>query len=154
MRSHWCNCAVGIDDEIQKIDEMEDHISPVDPDVVNIRKLISTFELCHHKAEKWIQNIIEAIATGETNKGLGTRTAGQVHAAEEVWQNACTVLSAWCEGTQEEVAELQVSSISASQLLEFLGEPSALKEWQVRRVIEKISSTINWPPCPQAKLTA
>ena len=97
-RSWWRNCALEADSEILAIDRMEDRIAPLDPDAEKVRELISSLELCHHKAERWVWNIIEAIGAGETRKGLGTRVPGQQHPAEKVWQNACTALSAWCTG--------------------------------------------------------
>jgi len=144
-RSRWRNCARQADSEILAIDRMEDHLAPVDPDVEKIRELISTLELCHHKAERWVGNIIQAIATGETRKGLGTRSPGQQHPAEKVWQNACAALSRWSAGSPSTKVDLDIGTLPASLLLACLGERSALKEWQVQRVIEKIRSTIHWP---------
>ena len=80
-RSWWRNCALHADSEILAIDRMEDHIAPIDLNVAKIRELISSLELCHHKAERWVENIIKAIGAGETGKGLGTRPPGQQHTA-------------------------------------------------------------------------
>jgi hypothetical protein len=93
-RSWWRNCAIGTDPGIQEIDSLEEQIAPIDPDTTRIRELISTLELCHHKAERWVESIIEAIGAGKTEKGLGTRSPGQTHPAETVWANACAALSA------------------------------------------------------------
>lgn len=112
---------------------MEDEIHPLDQNVSAIRNLISGLELCHHKAERWVSNIIEAIRLGETGKGLGTRRPGQSHPAEQAWQRACDSLSAWCAGCP------------AESVAQCVGDRSALKEWQVQRVIEKIRSVIGWP---------
>jgi hypothetical protein len=144
-RSWWRNCALQADSEILAIDKMEDHIAPIGANVSKIRELISTFELCHHKAERWVGNIIEAIDAGETQKGLGTRAPSQQHPAETVWQNACAALSAWCAGCPGTKVDLSIDTIPASQLLASIGERSPLKEWQVQRVIEKIRSVIHWP---------
>ena len=124
---------------------MEDRISPLAPDVIKIRELISSFELCHHKADRWVGNIIEAIGTGGSGKGLGTRSPGQLHPAEKTWQNACAALSAWCEGSRSAAVDLWVDTVPASRLLACLGERSPLKQWQVRRVIEKVRSFVHWP---------
>ena len=97
-RTWWQNCALKADSEILAIDRMEDRIAPIATDASEIRGLISTLELCHHKADRWVANIIEAIGVGKTGKGLGTRSPGQQHPAESVWQNACVALSAWVEG--------------------------------------------------------
>jgi len=101
--------------------------------------------LCHHKADRWVNNIIEAIGTGKTQKGLGTRSPGQKHPAEKVWQNACTALSLWCGGNPIDKVDLSIGDIPASRLLVCLGDHSPLKEWQVQRMIEKIRSQIHWP---------
>ena len=145
LRSWWRNCALHADSEIMAIDEMEDQVVPIGASVSRIRELISSLELCHHKADRWVYNIVEAIGAGETTKGLGTRPPGQRHPREAVWQNACAALSAWCAGCPSTQIDLSVDTIPASQLLACLGERSPLKEWQVQRVIERIRSAIHWP---------
>jgi hypothetical protein len=136
---------VETDSEIQGIDELEDRIAPIDPNVAKIRELISSLELCHHKAERWVAGIIEAIGRGQTQKGLGTRSPGQVHPIETVWQNACATLSAWCAGCPSDSIAFTVGSAAASDLLAGLGPRSPLKEWQVQRVSERIGNLIGWP---------
>ncbi len=144
-RSRWRNCAVETDSEILAIDRMEDDVAPIAEEVSRIRELISSLELCHHKAERWVGNIIEAIGAGETRKGLGTRSPGQRHATESVWQNACAALGAWIAGCPAASVDLTIDTVPASRVLAGLGERSPLKEWQVQRVIEKIRSAIHWP---------
>jgi hypothetical protein len=124
---------------------MEDHIAPITADASKIRELISGLELCHHKAERWVENIISAIGSGETNKGLGTRSPGEPHPVEKVWQNACAALSAWCAGCPSTKVDLSVDTVPASELLACLGERSPLKEWQVQRVVEKLRENIHFP---------
>ena len=141
----WRNCAMEADWEILAIDKMEDHIAHIGANVSKIRELISSLELCHHKAERWVGNIIEAIGGGETRKGLGTRSPDQQHPTEKVWQNVCTVLSAWCTGCSDTLVDLSIEPVPVSRILACLGERSPLKEWQVQRVIEKIRSLIHWP---------
>lgn len=144
-RTWWRNCALHADSEILDIDRVEDHLAPISPNISRVRELISSLELCHHKAERWVCNIVEAIGAGETQKGLGTRPPGQQHPAEKVWKNACAALSAWCAGCPGTKVDLLIDTIPASRLLACLGERSPLKEWQVQRVIEKIRSAIHWP---------
>jgi len=144
-RSWWRNCALEPDSQILAIDTMEDHISPIAPGVSRIRELISALELCHHKADRWVHNIIEAIGAGQTKKGLGTRSPGQYHAVEQVWRNACAALSAWCAGCASTSLELSIGTVPAPQMLARLRERSPLKEWQVQRVVEKIRSVVHWP---------
>ncbi len=144
-RSCWRNCALEADSEVLDIDRMEDEIAPIAPSVSRIRELISSLELCHHKADRWVNNIIQAIGAGETQKGLGTRSPGQEHPAEKVWQNACAALSAWRAGCPSTKVDLSIDTVPAFRLLACLGERSPLKEWQVQRVIEKVRSAIHWP---------
>jgi hypothetical protein len=144
-RPWWRNCAVEADPEILDIDRLEDDIAPIARDVQTIRELISSLELCHHKADRWVYNIVEAIGGGETKKGLGTRLPDRVHSVEKIWQNACASLSAWCAGCPSTSVDLSIDRVPASQMLTCLGERSALKEWQVQRVIEKTRSLIRWP---------
>ena len=153
-RPLWQNCAIEADAEIQEIDELEDRLAPLPAEITRIRALISTLELCHHKAERWIESIIEAIGTGRTEKGLGTRGPGQIHPAETVWSSAGAALSAWCAGCPVDAIELTVGPSAASTLLAGLGERSPLKEWQVQRVIERIRSLIGWPQSDSDPATA
>jgi hypothetical protein len=110
-----------------EIDRLEDQLGPLDPKVAKIRELVSTLELCHHKAERWVESIIEAIGAGTTEKGLGTRSPGQTHPAETVWGNACAALSAWCAGCPAEAVDLTVGAVAAPKLLAGLGERSPLR---------------------------
>ena len=144
-RTWWRNCASETDSEMLKIDRMEDRIAPLSPGVSRVRELISSLELCHHKTERWVDNIIEAIAAEETEKGLGTRPPDQSHPAESIWQNACTALTAWCAEGPEASADVSVGHIPATRMLAALGERTPLKDWQVQRVIEKIRESIHWP---------
>jgi hypothetical protein len=149
-RSWWRNCAVAVDDEIREIDRLEDAIAPLAPGVVRTRRLIATLELCHHKAERWVANIVDAIASGDTAKGLGTRPAGAVHPVERTWQSGCAALSAWCAGCPVSALDLDVGDTPASELLEGLGPRSPLKEWQVHRIIERTREHIGWPHSTRA----
>ena len=92
-RLWWRNCALHADSEIIAIDGMEDLISPIGANVSKIRELISSLELCHHKADRWVYNIVEAIGAGETTKGLGTRSPGQQHLREREIPNKTLLLS-------------------------------------------------------------
>jgi hypothetical protein len=144
-RDWWRNCALEADAEMLDIDAIEDRLAPIGAKLSGIRELISSLELCHHKAEHWVYNAIEAIGSGESHKGLGTRAPGQHHPAETVWQSACVALAAWCAGRRSATIDISVGDLPAAQLLECLGERSPLKEWQVQRVIDKIRSLIHWP---------
>jgi len=144
LRAWWRNCAIEKDAETLEIDRMEDQIKPLAPNFVEIRELISSLELCHHKAEQWISHIITAIGKGKTNKGLGTRPPGRGHKLEKVWHNACVALSSWCSGVKQSEINLKIGRLSARNFLNRLGDRSELKLWQVQRVIDKIHSLLEW----------
>ncbi len=124
---------------------MEDHIAPIDPNVAQIRELISSLELCHHKAERWVANIVAAIGALDTGKGLGSRDHGVTHPREEVWLQACAVLEAWLAGEAPTSVDIDVGGVAASELLAGLGDRTPLKVWQVKRVIERIRSLVGFP---------
>ena len=155
-RDWWKNCEFdqGSDPEVERIDFLEDQISPVPQNILKIRELISTLEMCHHKAERWVENIIEAISKGETNKGLGTRKPDQIHPTEVVSKNVCGALSAWVAGCPVSSIELPIGNLLASQVLMSLGERTTIKEWQVQRVIDKIRNWTGWPWSDQDPATS
>jgi len=105
---------------------------------IKIRRLIDALELCHHKAGRHVELILEAIGSGDTDKGMGTRAVGETHPAERVWQDACDVLVAWSAQDLEAVSHRHVGGIPALELTAHLGEPTPLKLWQVGRIVDKI----------------
>jgi hypothetical protein len=125
---------------------MEDWLGAISPGADAIRELISSLELCHHKARRWVHNIILAIGTGETAKGLGTRDPGCLHDAEKVWQTVCDALSSWCAGQAPSSFEDTVGTVPIAGLVTRISARTPLKEWQVQRVIERARSLIHWPP--------
>jgi hypothetical protein len=150
-REWWNNCDIGqeVDTDILTIDRLEDQIAPIAVNVLKIRELIGSLEMCHHKAEKWVSNILEAISTGATSKGLGTRAPGQIHPTETISKNASGALTAWVAGCPSTSIDLTIGTVPASRILASLGERTPLKEWQVQRVIDKIRSWTDWPKSDQ-----
>ena len=141
----WRNCAGVPDAETEALERAEGELAPIPEHVRQTRELISGLEMCHLKAERWVEHIIDAIGTGRPKGGLGSRREGQRHPVENVWQAACDVISAWCEGRPERVADLNVDEKASAELLAVLGSRTELKQWQVRRVEERIRSFIGWP---------
>ena len=119
LRSSWVNCALSTDPEIEAIDAMEDALGEVPEGAQRVRALISTFELCHHDAAHRMDNLLDAIDALDTDKGFGTRPPGRVHPIEQVWAAAIA-----------RVEELVVNADS-------------LREWQLRRVVERIRSVLD-----------
>jgi hypothetical protein len=118
---------------------MEDALLPLSAELRHIRGLITSLEMCHHKAERWVSLIVDAIATGETDKGPGTRARGSRHPVEDVWEACIRILAAWHDGMAIPDGE-EVAGIRTKQIVSALGEPTDLKKWQVRRVVDKVRS--------------
>ncbi|WP_430933788.1 hypothetical protein [Saccharicrinis sp. 156] len=150
-RDWWKNCDIGqkSDSEIVNIDRLEDQIAPLAENVLKTRELISCLEMCHHKAERWVHNILEAIGTEQANKGLGTRTPGQIHPKETLSKRVSGALSVWGAGCPISSIDWPIDSIQASVIHTCLEKRTPLKEWQVQRVIEKIRSWTGWPGSEQ-----
>ena len=141
-RPEWRNCALVADDEIEVIDRLADAIAPLPGDALRIRSLITDLELCHHKAERRVELILEAIGPGRTAKGWGTGERPRDHPVVTVWRTARATLSSWVAGLPAESARGRVGTLPASELLTPLGARTPLKEWQVQRVVDKVTSVI------------
>ena len=144
LRSCWQNCGA-LDDksllddkEILAIDAAEDSIGFLDDNTVGIRGLITRFESCYHQADKEAEMIIRAIGTGQLPIESKERPAQR----KREMQNSFDILSAWCEGDWAKCSDLDVGGIAAEELVGHLGEPNALKIWQVERMIDKLKQAL------------
>jgi hypothetical protein len=145
IRRWWHNCygAEGIgwteDPDIPAIDAMEDALRPLDEDTVRIRELIGIHESCHHKAERHVELILQAIRDGRTATGPRTRPPTGTTARERAWRASHDLLSAWSQGQVERPALADIEGVPAGDLLQALGEPTPLARWQVGRVLAKVT---------------
>jgi len=145
IRSCWWNCyapddkSAFDDEELSAIDAMEDAIAPLDEQTTAIRQLITRFELCYRAADEEAERIANAISAGvvpvESNERAPERKAEL--------ENSRRILSQWCENQNVEDIDLNVGGISAEALAGFIGEPSPLKIWQVRRIVERIGEALD-----------
>jgi len=117
--------------------------------VHKIKRLIDDLELCHHKAQRHVDLIIEAIGAEEADKGYQGRESEKRHAATRVWQNAIDILSAWLSDNTSTVNDLTVSDMPARELIDSLGEATPLKRWQVRQVVKKLKAASRM--CPECQ---
>lgn len=138
-RPCWQNCGVEADEEILAIDAMEDAIAPLDEDTTKIRQRITGFEACYHEAGKEAELIVRAIGAGRCPKQSSERPPER----KKELENCHHVLSRWCEDTSVTGMNVDVGGVSAEQLLGFIGEPTALKIWQVRRIVDKITYALD-----------
>ena len=131
LRRCWFNTGAEPDAEIAAIDRLEDSLAPLDQHALHIRKLIGTFEPCHHKAERHAQIIVEAIGAGHTSKAQGRREHESLTPREREYQMLIETLSSWCSPSP-------VGDSASRELLELLGDATPLKVWQVQKVVRKI----------------
>ena len=131
----WKNCAA-TDVETKELDDMESVLAPLPKHVRDTRALISDIECCHHKAERWVDLIVDAIGSGKPGGRLGSRTRGQRHPKEVIWSSVCDELNAWLVGRIDEVRPV---------VLDALGVRNDVKAWQVERVEHRVRSHVGWP---------
>ena len=140
----WDNCGT-TDRETVELDRIEVMLSPLAENVRQTRTLIGGIEMCHHKTERWIALIIDAIGSGQPSGGLGSRSQGQRHPIETSWAAACGALAAWCEGQTSQEEDRVARSNRFTKMTSALGVSSELKRWQVSRVEHRVRSYIGWP---------
>ncbi|MHC4228028.1 MAG: hypothetical protein ACYSW0_11435, partial [Planctomycetota bacterium] len=138
-RACWQNCGSDVDAEMLEIDRAEDALGPLDEHSAAIRQLITRFEVCYHEADKEAERIVKAIGAGRCGQESGERPPQR----EKELENCRRTLSNWCENPAGEAAGLDVGGISAVELLGFIGKASALKIWQVQRIIDKVTEALD-----------
>jgi len=138
-RACWHNCGVEADVEMLEIDGMEDAISPLDEQTTRIRELITRYEACYHEADKEAERIIKAISTGicpaESNERPPER--------KKELENYHEILSRWCVEPEIRSIDLDIGGMSADELLSFIGPATPLKQWQVQRIIDRITFALD-----------
>ncbi|TKJ34114.1 MAG: hypothetical protein CEE38_18795 [Planctomycetes bacterium B3_Pla] len=138
-RACWQNCGSEVDAEMLEIDRAEDALGPLDEHSAAIRQLITRFEVCYHEADKEAERIVEAIGAGRCGQESGERPPQR----KKELENCRRILSSWCENPAGEAAGLDVGGIPADELLGFIGKASALKIWQVQRIIDKVTEALD-----------
>jgi hypothetical protein len=149
LRLCWQNCGalddrkLLDDEEILRIDAMEDSIRPLGENSVGIRGLITRFESCYHEADKEAEMIVGAIGSGQ----IPVESKERPPQRKQELQNSLDILSAWREGDSAKCADLDVGGVSCAELASYLGEPSPLKLWQVERLIEQLRQALDKSCC-------
>ena len=145
LREVWANC-IGPDDtsyledeELAAIDAMEDSIAPLDEETAGIRRLITRFESCYHEADKEAEHIVKAIGTGRRPAESNERPAKRKRELE----NCRNILRAWCDDEIDKARGMDLGGVSAAKLYGYIGEKSALKVWQIERIVDKVSQALD-----------
>jgi hypothetical protein len=139
VRPCWQNCCGADDDEVHRIDAMEDALGPLDEQTIQIRRLITLFEACYHEADREAEFIAAAIGAGRCPPRSDERPPQR----KKELENARDVLSAWCRDPTVKGMDRDTGGIPAERLLSFLGAPNPLKVWQVERVVDRIGHTLD-----------
>jgi hypothetical protein len=83
----WANLGLSqVDAEIVRIQALERRAEPLPPVATAIRELITRFEICHFKAERHIQRIIEAIGEMRLDFAPGSIGAAHPKSGETAWR--------------------------------------------------------------------
>jgi hypothetical protein len=138
-RACWQNCGVQADAEMLDIDKMEDALAPLDEQTVRIRELITRFEPCYHEADKQAELIARAIGTGRCPEESNERPPKR----KKELENCLLILSRWCEDPAVRGMDLDVGGVPADELLNYIGQASPLKIWQVQRIVDKVVSALD-----------
>jgi len=138
-RPWWRNCVEEADEEILAIDKMEEAIEPLDEETTKIRGLITGMEMCYHEADIEAERIIKAIGSGRYPPESNERPPQRKKELEDCYQ----ILSRWCKDTTVREIDSDLGGISAKKLLSYIGEASALKVWQVERIVDKVTEALD-----------
>lgn len=142
LRRHWVNVSSIPDEEILEIDRMEDDLKFRNPkekeNAYLIRRYITRFERCHHKALQRLHKLIQAIGRGKLENYKKSKKERQQNQAVQQWKNAWKILEAWAKDSDNNVKDLSYNGIAAHELVEEIGTRTPLKEWQVQRLADRI----------------
>jgi hypothetical protein len=113
-----------------------------------IRGLIADLRLYHHKAQRHVELIVQAIGEGRTTKGYLGREAQKLHPATWMWENAVLILEGWLSGNTAGKDKLNVGRHAGWILIGALEDRTRIKQWQVERVVAKLKAASRmYPGC-------
>jgi len=127
------------DEELLSIDAMEDSIAPLDDQTAAIRGIITRFEACYHEADKEAEYIIESIAAGHCLEQSKERPPKR----KKELENTRRILSAWCENPAIKGIDIDVGGVPTEKLLSSIGPANPLKIWQVERIVDRVSQSLD-----------
>jgi len=118
---------------------MEDSIAPLDDQTAAIRGIITRFEACYHEADKEAEYIIESIAAGHCLEQSKERPPKR----KKELENTRRILSAWCENPAIKGIDIDVGGVPTEKLLSSIGPANPLKIWQVERIVDRVSQSLD-----------
>ncbi len=84
----WSNIVISPDDlEITQLDKIEKSFGDISVNVLQIRELITRFEICHFKYQNHILKIIESVSDLQPVTEPGKIGANHIHQGDNGWKN-------------------------------------------------------------------
>jgi hypothetical protein len=142
LRHHWINVSSIPDEEMYEIDRMEDNLKfktlKEKENIYFIRRYITRFEKCHHKALQRLYKLILAIGRGKLDIYQKSKKERQQTQSVQEWKNAWKILEARVKDSVNNIKDLSYNGITAHELMKEIGTHTPLKEWQVQRLADRI----------------
>lgn len=146
----WSNIEIASDDpEILKINKFEKLLGDIPPNVLQIRELITGFEVCHFKYQQHIKYIKTSIATLKPNIELQRIGAHHIRQAEVEWMKDSTgrsqtgqqylrAIEAWIKKNPEAERSEGSHDQFENKIWEWLGEKDPEKERLTRLLVARL----------------
>jgi hypothetical protein len=145
----WANIEISTDDpEIGRIDQIQGSIGTIPQNVIQIRELITGFEICHFKFQQHLKYLKEAISKLETGLRLEKIGANHIRNGEDAWRKDTTgrsrlgqeyirALKKWLGEDPGETGG-EGNQQPGQQVSRWLGKPEPEKERLVRLLIARM----------------
>jgi len=135
-RGWWDNLGEHRDDKMDEIDAAGRALSTLSEEATAIRRLITSLEMCHHKAKRRVANLLHAVGSGRTDKGPRLPKGEPLRREQVRWRALADVLDLWVTGVPLEDAldELPHHAALLRDFYKRLGDLTHLKAWQIERL--------------------
>lgn len=137
----WSNVATEYDDEMSRIDGIIGNADGLGEQVVRLRALIGTLDLCQGRSAHSVECIIEVIGAVDAETGMVGSTTPAACDGRARRQALAQVCELWVKQTPLPQAQALQPEYAddVAEIYERLGEFSPLKAWQVERLQLKIA---------------
>jgi hypothetical protein len=135
LRAQWVNCCLAPDREIIGIDGMEDQLAPKErAEAQPIRRLITSFEVCHWNSDRWLERIVQAVAEVQVPPTSG-RPRTQ-HPLVQMLICLRAVLAHWVARATDPLLQCIILEQTGAEILTSLGSWTPFKAWVVQRLLD------------------
>ncbi len=137
----WSNVATEYDDEMARIDGIIGDADGLGEQVVRLRTLIGTLDLCQHRSAHRVECLIDVIGAVDAETGTVSSTTPVGCDGRARRQALAQICELWVKQTPlAEAQALQPEYAGdVAEIYERLGDFSPLKAWQVERLQLKIA---------------